>query len=208
MGHWRAGEGWAALLPLRRGRPRTPPRPPEEPSPLSPQAPAAGRPPALKGPGTCRAHPNSAHESGAEKLRPPRRRHHLPPASLPTHRGEGSGPQGSAAARAGRAGWRRVWAGAGAVAGHVPSHSLADQPLGRIAFKTSPSPPPGRAGGGRRAGRARRHVPPEPVRPHFLSPVPQLGPVPNSAPTFSLLVPTRLVLQTQPNFVVWVPDSG
>lgn len=40
-----------------------------------------------------------------------------------------------------------------------------------------------------------------------LSLVPQLCPVPNSAPTFALFVPTRPVPQTQPNFPAWVLDS-
>lgn len=60
--------------------------------------------PLAKGRGTCRAHPHSAHESGAEKL-PPRRRR-LPPGSLPTHRGGGERLSGLGR-RLGPAGGRR-----------------------------------------------------------------------------------------------------
>lgn len=108
--------------------------------------------------GTRRAHPHSAHESGAEKLPPPPRRRRLPPGSLPdSPAGEGSRhsglgpPPGARRQRRGRAAGRD---GPGSVAGRAPSHSLAGPPRGRIAFKTFPSPPPGRTGGGRGAGRA------------------------------------------------------
>lgn len=143
--------------------------------------------PCSPGAGDLRAHPHSAHASSAEKLRPPPRRRHLRAGTLGLTAGEGRArpaPPGQASGR------RRDGAAAAAgavVASRAPSHSLAEQPWGRIAFKTSSSPPPGRAGGGRGAGRVRHHVPPDSVRPHFLSAVPQLDLVPNSAPTFSLL---------------------
>lgn len=184
---------------------------------------AAGRPSARKRPRDLPGAPPLRPRVGRRKvaaaaaaLPPPSR---VPLGSLPgpsrLTAGEESGAPGSAAARArraggGNAGGRRARARArpGAVAGRAPSHSLAVLPRGRIAFKTSPSPPRGRAGGGRGAGRARRHVPPEPVRPHFLSPVPQFGPVPNSNPNFLSPCPDSAVPQTQPNFPVWARDSG
>lgn len=158
--------------------------------------------------GTRRAHPHSAHESGAEKLPPPPRRRRLPPGSLPdSPAGEGSRHSGLGpppGARRQRRGRTAGLDGPGSVAGRDPSHSLAGPPRGRIAFKTFPSPPPpaGQGAGAGRGGR-RRHVPPEPVRPHFLSRVPQLSP--NFLPPCpdSYLGP-----QTQPSFPLRVLDSG
>lgn len=70
------GKAWAVLPYLLRGRPGTPP-PPEERSPLPPTPRPQRRrgvPSLAKGQGTRRPHPHSSHESGAEKLPPPRRR--------------------------------------------------------------------------------------------------------------------------------------
>ncbi|XP_036158633.1 translation initiation factor IF-2-like [Myotis myotis] len=179
--------------------------------------------PTTSGGGTPSCSPRAGDLPGAPPLRPRVQRGKVaaaaaappPPSRVPPDSPRGRGARaapGSRPARpaggGGRGGGRTGPAGAGVVASRAPSHSLADQPRGRIAFKTSSSPPPGRAGGGRGAGRVRHHVPPESVRPHFLSAVPQLDLVPNSAPTFSLRTPTRPGPQTQTNFPVGVPDAG
>lgn len=189
MGPRGGGEGWAALPPLRRGRPGALPPPPDARSPLPPQPPPAGRrPPPRRGPRTRRAHPHSAHESGAEKLPPPPRRRRLPPGSLPTHpRGRGAA-LGAPAAAPGPMAETRAGGGPGTGRGRSPAalhptHWPARRGAESLLKPSRLLPSAGQGAGAGRGGR-RRHVPPEPVRPHFLSPSP------NSAPTFSLLVPT------------------
>lgn len=95
VGSWRGGKGWAALPPLRRGRPGTlpppPPPPPDARSPLPPPHSHRRRggalPPSKRwGPaGRTPTPPTSPAQKSC------RRRHRLPPGSLPdSPAGEGS----------------------------------------------------------------------------------------------------------------------
>lgn len=152
--------------------------------------------------GHARRTPHSAHESSAEKLSPPPRRRSLPPGCFPdSPAGEGSRHSGlrppprPGRPTPGRAGGRRAREGPGAVAGRAPSHSLAGPRPGRIAFKTSSSPPlPGRAGGG--GGRGAGRAPP--------SCAPGAGPPPLSLSG----PPTRSRPQLSPNFFLPCPNSS
>lgn len=156
--------------------------------------------PSPRGGGPARRTPHSAHESSAEKLSPPPRRRSLPPGCFPdSPAGEGSRHSGlrppprPGRPTPGRAGGRRAREGRGrSPAALHPTHWPARR--GAESLLKPPRLLPSRAGQGAGAGAGRggrrRHVPPEPVRPHFLSQVPQLGPVPNSALTFPSLVPT------------------
>lgn len=189
---------------------------PRGPPPATGGGARGGALPLAKGRRTRRAHPHSAPESGAEKLPPPPRRRRLPPGSLPdSPTGEGSRHSGlRPPPRPGRRRHRRAGGGAETSRGRSPTALHPTHWPARRGVESLLKPPRllprGRAGGGRGAGRGgrRRHVPPEPVRPHFLSPVPQLCPVPNSAPTFSSLVPTLPGPHTQPSSSLWVLDSG
>lgn len=210
-GEWLGGRGgplgtgqrWAALPPLRRGR-RGTPRPPPSDRPRRPpnHRRRGGALPFAQGWGTRQAHPHSAHESSAEKLSPPPRRRSLPPGCFPdSPAGEGSRHSGlrppprPGRPTPGRAGGRRAREGPGAVAGRAPSHSLAGPRPGRIAFKTSSSPPlPGRAGGG--GGRGAGRAPP--------SCAPGAGPPPLSLSG----PPTRSRPQLSPNFFLPCPNSS
>lgn len=162
---------------------------------------------------------------GAPPLRPPVRRGKVaaaatapppPPSRFPPRltRGGGEPALGAPAAAPARpagtqAGERRVRDGPGVVAGRVPSHSLAGPPRGRIAFKTSPSPPPGPGRGRARGGAGTPSCAPGAGPPPLsLSEVPQLSPVPNSALTFSFLVPTLPGPQTEPDFPLRDLDLG
>ena len=189
-------------FPAPQGAPRDSAAATIRPAPPSPQPPAAGRrPPPRPGVGDPPGAPPTPPTSPARKSC---RRHHgaavsLPVAS-PTHpRGRGAGTRGSgrrpgpARPGVGRAGGRRAREGRGrSPAALHPTHWPARR--GAESLLKPPRLLPSRAGQGAGAGAGRggrrRHVPPEPVRPHFLSQVPQLGPVPNSALTFPSLVPT------------------
>lgn len=120
----------------------------------------------------------------------------LPPGSLPTStypRGEGSRARTPGSGRRpgpGRPRLRRAGGGPETVRGRPPAalhptHWPARRGAESL-LKPSRLLPPPRAGQGAGAGRSgrRRHVPPEPARPHFLRPVPQLGPVPQLKANF------------------------
>lgn len=205
MGPWGRSRGGPPFPRSKGGAPGLTPRPPPSDRPRRPPSHrrrgAGRRPPPRPGLGDLPGAPPTPPTSTARKSY---RRHHgaavsLPVAS-PTHpRGRGAGTRGSGrrpgpAGRhpAGRAGGGPERGRGRSPAALHPTHWPARR--GAESLLKPPRLLPSRAGQGAGAGAGRggrrRHVPPEPVRPHFLSPVPQLGPVPNSALTFPCLVPS------------------
>lgn len=151
---------------------------------------------------------------GADRSQPPSR---VPPDfHLPAGGGEpgahsGLRPPPRAGPAEAQAGGRRARDRPGAAAGRAPPHSLAGPPRGRIAFKTfsSPPPSPGRAGGGRRAGRASPSCAPGAGPPPLsLSCPPTLSRPPTQGQLSPSLSRNQRGPQTQPNFPLWPLNLG